>query len=66
MPLIFSAEDLDAMARARRAVAPAGLFNPGKVLPAGSGCLDSGARSTRRASMPSLPPLEEPAEALWV
>jgi glycolate oxidase len=66
MPLIFSADDLDAMARVRQAIDPAGLFNPGKMLPAGSGCLDSGAQATRRASMPPLATAKEPADALWV
>src|SRR5260370_28890094 len=35
MPLIFSAADLDVMARVRAAVDPSGNFNPGKVLPSG-------------------------------
>jgi glycolate oxidase len=34
MPLIFSADDLDVMARVRSAIDPAGNFNPAKVLPA--------------------------------
>jgi glycolate oxidase len=33
MPLIFSPEDLDVMARVRAAVEPSGHFNPGKILP---------------------------------
>jgi glycolate oxidase len=33
MPLIFSAADLDVMARVRAAVEPSGKFNPSKVLP---------------------------------
>ena len=33
MPLIFSAADLDVMARVRSAIDPSGCFNPGKVLP---------------------------------
>jgi glycolate oxidase len=40
MPWIFSAEDLDVMARARAAFDPNGVFNPGKVLPGGSRCAD--------------------------
>ena len=40
MPLIFSADDLDAQARLREAFDPDGLANPEKVLPAGSRCGD--------------------------
>ncbi|MBV8560159.1 MAG: FAD-binding protein [Acidimicrobiia bacterium] len=40
MPLIFSADDLDAQARLRDAFDPDGLANPEKVLPAGSRCGD--------------------------
>ena len=35
MPLVFSADDLDAQARLRDAFDPSGRANPGKVLPAG-------------------------------
>jgi glycolate oxidase len=38
MPLVFTADDLDAQARLRDAFDPAGLANPDKVLPAGSRC----------------------------
>jgi len=38
MPLIFSADDLDAQARLRDAFDPAGRANPSKVLPRGSRC----------------------------
>jgi glycolate oxidase subunit GlcD len=40
MPLIFSADDLDAQARLREAFDPDGVANPEKVLPAGSRCGD--------------------------
>jgi glycolate oxidase len=40
MPLIFSADDLDAQARLRDAFDPDGICNPAKVLPAGSRCGD--------------------------
>ena len=40
MPLIFSADDLDAQARLREAFDPDGVANPQKVLPAGSRCGD--------------------------
>lgn len=42
MPLMFSANDLDAQARIKDVVDPGGLFNPHKVLPQGSRCFDSG------------------------
>ena len=38
MPLLFSADDLDAQARLRDAFDPSGRANPTKVLPAGSRC----------------------------
>ena len=38
MPLIFSNADLEAMMKLRRAFAPRGLFNPGKVFPGGPSC----------------------------
>jgi glycolate oxidase len=42
MPLVFNEADLDAQARLREAFDPDGIFNPGKVLPAGSRCFDLG------------------------
>ncbi len=38
MPLIFTNADLEAMLKLRRAFAPDGLFNPGKVFPGGPSC----------------------------
>ncbi|MDQ1520717.1 MAG: glycolate oxidase [Actinomycetota bacterium] len=38
MPLLFSADDLDAQARLRDAFDPTGIANPQKVLPRGSRC----------------------------
>ncbi|HEV2493217.1 MAG TPA: FAD-linked oxidase C-terminal domain-containing protein [Terriglobia bacterium] len=38
MPLLFSADDLDAMRRLKDVFNPAGLLNPGKVLPTGKMC----------------------------
>jgi glycolate oxidase len=40
MPLVFTAEDLDAQACVRSAFDPAGMMNPQKVLPAGARCGD--------------------------
>jgi glycolate oxidase len=40
MPLLFSADDLDAQARLRDAFDPDRVLNPAKVLPAGSRCGD--------------------------
>jgi glycolate oxidase len=36
MPLVFSAADLDVMARVRSAIDPSGNLNPGKILPTGA------------------------------
>ncbi|HEX8473397.1 MAG TPA: FAD-linked oxidase C-terminal domain-containing protein [Pyrinomonadaceae bacterium] len=38
LPLVFSDADLDAMLRVRAAFDPAGLCNPGKIIPAPQGC----------------------------
>jgi glycolate oxidase len=38
MPLVFTADDLDAQARLRDAFDPSGRANPTKILPAGSRC----------------------------
>jgi glycolate oxidase len=38
MPLIFSDEDLELQRRIKNLFTPAGLFNPGKVLPTGKTC----------------------------
>ncbi|MBI2171649.1 MAG: FAD-binding protein [Chloroflexi bacterium] len=38
MPLLFTNADLEAMLRLRRAFAPSGLMNPGKVFPGGPSC----------------------------
>ncbi|MFH1141944.1 MAG: FAD-linked oxidase C-terminal domain-containing protein [Chloroflexota bacterium] len=35
MPLLFTSADMEAMLRLKRAFAPRGLFNPGKVFPGG-------------------------------
>ena len=42
MPLLFSEIDLDAQARLKEVFDANGVFNPGKVLPAGSRCFDFG------------------------
>ncbi len=42
MPLVFTEVDLDAQARLAEAFDPDRLFNPDKVLPAGSRCFDMG------------------------
>lgn len=42
MPLMFSEVDLDAQARVKEALDPAGVFNPDKILPQGSRCFDFG------------------------
>ena len=57
MPLIFSAADLDVMARVRAAIDPSGNFNPAKVLPA----LAPLHGAAQRPGMPALVP-----EGIWV
>ena len=47
--------DLDAQARLKEAIDPGGVFNPNKVLPAGSRCFDFG--GLRRQELP---------EGVWV
>jgi glycolate oxidase len=42
MPMMFSETDLDAQARLKECFDPVDLFNPDKVLPAGSRCFDLG------------------------
>ncbi|MFN8521873.1 MAG: FAD-linked oxidase C-terminal domain-containing protein [Chloroflexota bacterium] len=43
----FNDDDLDRMSRVRAAFDPAGSFNPGKIFPSGTSCMD---RSTRAAA----------------
>ncbi|HLU31793.1 MAG TPA: FAD-linked oxidase C-terminal domain-containing protein [Acidimicrobiia bacterium] len=42
MPMMFTVEDLDAQARLKECFDPHDVFNPTKVLPAGSRCFDLG------------------------
>lgn len=42
MPLLFDPVDLAVMARVRDALDPAGLCNPGKILPTGGRCVELG------------------------
>jgi glycolate oxidase len=44
MPLMFTEADLALMARIRDAFNPAGLLNPGKLLPLGKGCRETRVR----------------------
>jgi hypothetical protein len=48
MPLVFTAEDLDAQACLRRAFDPDGRMNPRKVLPDGARCGDYAAAALAR------------------
>ena len=50
MSRVFTAVDLDGQARLRDAFDPDGVFNPGKVLPAGSRCFDFGMQLDRGAA----------------
>ncbi len=52
MPLVFTNADMDVMARVRRAFAPQGRFNPGKVFPGGPEYTHSMQRSAVLAAGP--------------
>ena len=57
LPLIFSDDDMDAMLQVRAAFDPAGLCNPGKIIPLPRGCGEARAVATQsllgaRASRP--------------
>ncbi|HET8569066.1 MAG TPA: FAD-linked oxidase C-terminal domain-containing protein [Candidatus Limnocylindria bacterium] len=56
MPWVFSADDLEAMRRARAAFDPDGVLNPGKVLPGGEACSDIPTERIKRGL----------AEGMWV
>ena len=58
MPLMFTADDLDAQARLRDAFDPDGRANPQKVLPDGTRCGDFAAAALARAG--ALP------EGTWI
>jgi FAD/FMN-containing dehydrogenase len=53
MPLLFSDDDLSAMARVRAAFNPDDLMNPGKVLPTPRACVEVG--GTHRRVGPAAP-----------
>ena len=46
LPLVFTDDDLRTMLQVRAAFDPAGLFNPGKIIPALKGCGEGRAVST--------------------
>lgn len=48
LPLIFSADDMDAMLRVRAAFDPTGLCNPGKIIPTSRSCGEARGAITRR------------------
>jgi hypothetical protein len=43
MPLMYSAADLEAMARLKQVWNPEGLLNPGKIFPTSKSCVEVGA-----------------------
>ena len=53
MPLLFSEADLALMRRVRDAFNPAGLLNPGKILPTSKGCGEIYVRPRPAAAAPS-------------
>jgi glycolate oxidase len=57
MPLVFSEDDLDVMARVRAAIDPSGMLNPGKVLPSA----DAVHGAPAKGAMPALA-----RDGLWV
>jgi len=48
MPLMYSPEDLEAMAKVKRVWNPEGLLNPGKIFPTSKSCVEVGAAGTPR------------------
>jgi len=52
LPLIFSEADMSAMLQVRAAFDPAGLCNPGKIIPTPRGCGEARAVATRSVSVP--------------
>jgi glycolate oxidase len=60
MPLVFSADDLDVMARVRHALEPTGMFNPGKVLPTAEAAHGLVQRPSTAQTQPRIP------EGMWV
>ncbi len=65
LPLIFSADDMDAMLRVRAAFDPAGLCNPGKIIPTSRSCGEArGARSKNVAASNNYSPSPEDDFAL--
>lgn len=65
LPLIFSADDMDAMLSVRAAFDPAGLCNPGKIIPTSRSCGEArGARSKNSAASNSYSPSPEDDFAL--
>ena len=47
MPLMYSPDDLEAMAKLKRAWNPQGLLNPGKIFPTSKSCVEVGAAGPR-------------------
>ena len=48
LPLIFNADDMDAMLRVRAAFDPTGLCNPGKIIPTSRSCGEARGAARRR------------------
>jgi glycolate oxidase len=48
MPLMYSAADLEAMAKVKRVWNPDGLLNPGKIFPTSKSCVEVGAAGKPR------------------
>jgi glycolate oxidase subunit GlcD len=53
LPLIFSEDDMNVMLQVRAAFDPAGLSNPGKIIPIPGGCGEARAVATVKATSPS-------------
>jgi glycolate oxidase len=54
LPLVFTTADLAAMARVRACFDPRALFNPEKLFPAGTACVEVRDPSLLRAAAPWL------------
>jgi FAD/FMN-containing dehydrogenase len=66
LPLIFSANDMEAMLCVRAAFDPTGLSNPGKIIPTSRSCGEARQATRRRDEKPLTPGSEYPSASVSV